>query len=105
MVEAKGPSAFEGFSADGAVGPGWSLAGVVTWHAGRLSARARSGPSQPGGRAPLGERPANPTRGAGRPSVRAARVPTPVATKIKLMRIGKMREPHYRIVVADARTK
>jgi len=30
---------------------------------------------------------------------------TPVATKIKLTRIGKMREPHYRIVVADSRTK
>jgi small subunit ribosomal protein S16 len=28
-----------------------------------------------------------------------------VATKIKLQRLGKMREPHYRIVVADARTK
>jgi small subunit ribosomal protein S16 len=28
-----------------------------------------------------------------------------VATKIKLMRLGKMREPHYRIVVADARAK
>ncbi|HZB48822.1 MAG TPA: 30S ribosomal protein S16 [Mycobacteriales bacterium] len=28
-----------------------------------------------------------------------------MATKIKLMRIGKMREPHYRIVVADSRTK
>jgi small subunit ribosomal protein S16 len=28
-----------------------------------------------------------------------------VATKIKLMRLGKMREPHYRIIVADARTK
>jgi small subunit ribosomal protein S16 len=28
-----------------------------------------------------------------------------VATKIKLMRLGKMREPHYRIVVADARNK
>ncbi|MGI8881775.1 MAG: 30S ribosomal protein S16 [Jatrophihabitans sp.] len=28
-----------------------------------------------------------------------------MATKIKLTRIGKMREPHYRIVVADARTK
>jgi small subunit ribosomal protein S16 len=28
-----------------------------------------------------------------------------VATKIKLMRLGKMREPHYRIVIADARTK
>ena len=28
-----------------------------------------------------------------------------MATKIKLTRIGKMREPHYRIVVADARNK
>jgi small subunit ribosomal protein S16 len=28
-----------------------------------------------------------------------------VATKIKLSRIGKMREPHYRVVIADARTK
>ncbi len=28
-----------------------------------------------------------------------------MAVKIKLKRIGKMREPHYRIVIADARTK
>ena len=28
-----------------------------------------------------------------------------MATKIKLMRMGKMRNPQYRIVVADARTK
>ncbi|MCW2539074.1 MAG: rpsP [Frankiales bacterium] len=28
-----------------------------------------------------------------------------MATKIKLTRIGKMREPHYRVIVADARTK
>jgi small subunit ribosomal protein S16 len=28
-----------------------------------------------------------------------------VAVKIKLMRLGKMRQPYYRIVVADARTK
>ena len=28
-----------------------------------------------------------------------------VAVKIKLKRIGKMREPHYRIVVMDSRTK
>jgi small subunit ribosomal protein S16 len=28
-----------------------------------------------------------------------------VATKIKLMRLGKIRAPHYRIVIADARTK
>ena len=30
---------------------------------------------------------------------------SPVAVKIKLMRLGKMRAPYYRIVVADARTK
>ncbi|GAA4855764.1 30S ribosomal protein S16 [Saccharopolyspora cebuensis] len=28
-----------------------------------------------------------------------------MAVKIKLARIGKIREPHYRIVVADARTR
>jgi small subunit ribosomal protein S16 len=28
-----------------------------------------------------------------------------VAVKIKLKRLGKIREPYYRIVVADARTK
>jgi small subunit ribosomal protein S16 len=28
-----------------------------------------------------------------------------VATKIKLMRLGKKRAPYYRVVVADARTK
>ncbi len=28
-----------------------------------------------------------------------------MAVKIKLMRLGKMRAPHYRIVVADSRTK
>ncbi|HEU5271801.1 MAG TPA: 30S ribosomal protein S16 [Jatrophihabitans sp.] len=28
-----------------------------------------------------------------------------MATKIKLTRVGKMREPHYRVVVADARTR
>src|SRR5258708_35364549 len=31
--------------------------------------------------------------------------PTPVAVKIKLKRLGKIRTPQYRIVVADARTK
>jgi small subunit ribosomal protein S16 len=41
----------------------------------------------------------------GAPTLTKSGAPTPVATKIKLMRLGKMREPHYRIVVADARTK
>src|SRR3712207_1577710 len=36
---------------------------------------------------------------------RSRRTPATVATKIKLMRLGKMRAPYYRIVVADARTK
>lgn len=30
---------------------------------------------------------------------------TPVAVKIKLKRMGKIRSPHYRIVIADSRTK
>ena len=34
----------------------------------------------------------------------SAGVTTPVAVKIKLKRLGKIRPPHYRIVVADART-
>ena len=44
-------------------------------------------------------------RSAACPSLHTSGARTPVATKIKLMRLGKMREPHYRIVVADARTK
>src|SRR5260221_11955032 len=31
--------------------------------------------------------------------------PAGVAVKIKLKRLGKIREPYYRIVVADSRTK
>jgi small subunit ribosomal protein S16 len=39
------------------------------------------------------------------PSLHTLEPNTPVATKIKLTRIGKMREPHYRVVIADSRTK
>src|SRR5687767_14126834 len=47
-----------------------------------------------------------PTRRSGeQPIQRSRRTPPAVATKIKLMRLGKMRAPYYRIVVADARTK
>src|SRR5579875_441838 len=38
------------------------------------------------------------------PSTKTGAFPL-VATKIKLMRLGKMRAPYYRIVVADSRTK
>jgi small subunit ribosomal protein S16 len=45
-------------------------------------------------------------RGMLAPSTNEVRgAPPPVAVKIKLARIGKIREPHYRIVVADARTR
>src|SRR6476620_4097687 len=47
-----------------------------------------------------------PTRRSGeQPIQRSRSTPPTVATKIKLMRLGKMRAPYYRIVVADARTK
>jgi small subunit ribosomal protein S16 len=77
------------------------------WHNGLLTpGRARR---------PLLVRPAWPIRSV-RPAVPRWRVPgstylirweksTAVAVKIKLKRLGKIREPYYRIVVADARTK
>src|SRR5688572_9564978 len=37
--------------------------------------------------------------------LRASGAPTPVAVKIKLKRMGKIRAPYYRVVVADSRTK
>jgi small subunit ribosomal protein S16 len=48
---------------------------------------------------------AHPTRRHGCAPTLAPGDRRPVATKIKLMRLGKMRAPYYRIVVADARTK
>jgi small subunit ribosomal protein S16 len=39
------------------------------------------------------------------PFRQASGVSTPVAVKIRLKRLGKIRSPHYRIVVADSRTK
>src|SRR5690348_8482656 len=48
--------------------------------------------------------PMSPLGRAGQPPLRLEQAKH-VATKIKLMRLGKMRAPYYRIVVADARTK
>src|SRR5829696_5504310 len=64
---------------------------------GSLSTSRGLAPSASVPRAPLAGSVAHPFSSTG--------AVTPVATKIKLMRIGKMREPHYRIVVADSRTK
>jgi small subunit ribosomal protein S16 len=46
-----------------------------------------------------------PTRHASRPPLIRWEKTTAVAVKIKLKRLGKIRAPYYRIVVADARTK
>ncbi|MCU1678898.1 MAG: rpsP [Frankiales bacterium] len=47
----------------------------------------------------------NPTQTEGRPTSERKRELSFVATKIRLMRLGKIRAPYYRIVVADSRTK
>src|SRR5690606_3912363 len=46
---------------------------------------------------PPGSRPCSPPSDSG--------VTTPVAVKIRLKRLGKIRAPYYRVVVADSRTK
>jgi small subunit ribosomal protein S16 len=44
-------------------------------------------------------------RGLTRSTIDPRGAPTSVAVKIKLMRLGKIRQPYYRIVVADARSR
>ncbi len=68
----------------------------------------RFGPSHRAGaiHTPAGTRIRLPTRIVSRPEYeKTTGVPTPVAVKIKLTRLGKIRAPQYRIVVADARTR
>ncbi len=80
----------------------WALVsgtiGGETWPRGALSSSARPGPSARTSRPfPAGRCPTHvPT---------CWEKTTVVAVKIKLKRLGKIREPYYRIVVADARTK
>jgi small subunit ribosomal protein S16 len=70
-----------------------------TWPRGALSSSVRPGPS-------ASRRPAHsPLAGARRTYLLCWEKTTAVAVKIKLKRLGKIREPYYRIVVADARTK
>ena len=74
------------------------------WHnGGSNTAAAALSPLLPVSMAPPRR---TPTRRSGeQPIQRSRSTPPTVATKIKLMRLGKMRAPYYRIVVADARTK
>src|SRR5438045_2504381 len=61
-----------------------------------------AGPLSGAGRVPSTSESAPHAESAGSP--RRRRIPL-VATKIRLMRLGKIRAPYYRIVVADSRTK
>ena len=75
---------------------------VCVWH--NKSRVLSCGPS-PSRACPPSNRRRVPLALAACSSVNIPGAPTHVATKIKLMRLGKMRAPYYRIVVADARTK
>ena len=81
------------------------MRGSFIWHNGR-SNTAVGGPLTVAGRVQPHRPGRTPTRSSGRAhDLRSRRTPHTVATKIKLMRLGKMRAPYYRIVVADSRTK
>jgi small subunit ribosomal protein S16 len=65
---------------------------------------ARTGPLTGSWRVPRVPRPFSPTAAAPHPANDLEKH-TLVATKIRLLRLGKIRAPYYRIVVADSRTK
>jgi small subunit ribosomal protein S16 len=79
--------------------PIWHNSFLATWPSGALSSSVRPGPIS-------AVWSAFPRRPITRRKLRDFREKTTtVAVKIKLKRMGKIREPYYRIVVADARTK
>ena len=65
----------------------------------------RRGPLPPSDTLRVRPDPAPPRAAGGSPTTRATGDTTTVAVKIKLKRLGKIRQPQYRIVVADSRTK
>lgn len=84
------------------------------WHNGSLVSGTRAAPSNPGAlpvhpssprpnpTVPVGSHPRTPPDWAGENRNRSEQT---VAVKIRLLRMGKIRNPQYRIVVADSRTK
>ena len=84
--------------------PGSLRAASGIWHNGGRTRRWR--PSHRCPAVSIAPPRRTPTRRSGEHHDRSSRSrPPTVAIKIKLMRLGKMRAPYYRIVVADARTK
>jgi small subunit ribosomal protein S16 len=77
---------------------------AIVWQNGRLENRTGQGPLSPVRRCPSERRLRSPP-GDHRSSISNLENTTPVAVKIKLKRLGKIRAPYYRIVVADSRTK
>ena len=77
---------------------------TTVWQNDRLNIGWRE-PSTSHRPCPLVDKLRNPTRSPLARPTSTLEYTNPVAVKIKLMRLGKMRAPYYRIIVADARTK
>ncbi|GAA4613350.1 hypothetical protein GCM10023195_57670 [Actinoallomurus liliacearum] len=78
---------------------------AIVWQNGRLENRTGQGPLSPVRDGVLPSGGSGPHLGLIRSSISNLENTTPVAVKIKLKRLGKIRAPYYRIVVADSRTK
>ena len=76
----------------------WHNVMLTAWLGDALSSFARPGSS-------VRSRRLSPAGASPPPRIYRWEKTTAVAVKIKLKRLGKIREPYYRIVVADARTK
>ena len=78
----------------------------TVWHDGRLSASARSGPSQPAGGSPLRRSDRSPTARPPAPPVEQQEFThTRGQSRSSSCAWARSAQPYYRIVVADARTK
>jgi small subunit ribosomal protein S16 len=77
---------------------------VPVWHNGRLYPASTAPLTVTAASVEQSRRPV-PTRGPGPFTPAEAGASAPVAVKIRLKRLGKIRAPYYRIVVADSRTK
>jgi small subunit ribosomal protein S16 len=78
---------------------------AIVWQNGMLESRSARDPLKPGRAVSFRVAGAGPHPAPVRSSIANLENTTAVAVKIKLKRLGKIRAPYYRIVVADSRTK
>jgi small subunit ribosomal protein S16 len=78
---------------------------AIVWQNGRLETRSARDPLSPGRAVSFRVAAPAPHPVSVHSPILNLENTTPVAVKIKLKRLGKIRAPYYRIVVADSRTK